>query len=103
MRHLLTSADYPLPPTAQDTEILRVVVRESLSADLVDRLISDIVAVTERLANSEPVDLVTLQGHQVPAETRFRRERHGKPGGHSHKADSGHMKAMGEGVHKSVC
>lgn len=31
--------NYPLPPNEEKTEILRVVVRESMSRDLLDRLI----------------------------------------------------------------
>lgn len=41
--------NYPLPPTEDNIEILRVVVRESMSFDLLDRLIADICAVTQDL------------------------------------------------------
>lgn len=37
--------NYPLPPNCEDTEILRVVVRESLSGDLARKLIADIFQV----------------------------------------------------------
>lgn len=43
-----TEADglsYPLPENCEDTEILRVVVRESLSGDLARKLIADILQV----------------------------------------------------------
>ncbi|ORY27321.1 pyridoxal phosphate-dependent transferase [Naematelia encephala] len=43
--------NYPLPPNCEDTEILRVVVRESLSGDLGRKLIEDILQVTEDLLN----------------------------------------------------
>ena len=36
---------YPLPPSCEDTEILRVVVRESLSGDLARKLLADIIQV----------------------------------------------------------
>jgi glutamate decarboxylase len=36
---------YPLPPNCEDVEILRVVVRESLSGDLTRKLIIDILNV----------------------------------------------------------
>jgi glutamate decarboxylase len=36
---------YPLPPDCENTEILRVVVRESLSGDLIRKLISDVLQV----------------------------------------------------------
>ena len=41
--------NYPLPPGEDKTEILRVVVRESMSMDLLDRLIADICLVTQNL------------------------------------------------------
>ncbi|WVQ93968.1 glutamate decarboxylase [Kwoniella sp. CBS 9459] len=43
--------NYPLPPAEDKTEILRVVVRESLSGDLARKLILDIISVTEELLN----------------------------------------------------
>lgn len=43
---------YPLPPNCDNTEILRVVVRESLSGDLTSRLLGDIVRVTEMLLDN---------------------------------------------------
>jgi glutamate decarboxylase len=57
----LTSIDYPLPPNEETTEILRVVVRESLSLDMIDRLISDICSVTENLMSSDQADLLGWQ------------------------------------------
>lgn len=53
--------DYPLPPNEEKTEILRVVVRESLSLDMIDRLINDICAVTENLMKSDQTDLYGWQ------------------------------------------
>jgi glutamate decarboxylase len=41
--------NYPLPPNEEKTEILRVVVRESMSFDLLDRLITDICQTTQNL------------------------------------------------------
>ena len=41
--------NYALPPNAQDTEILRVVVRENVTVDLIHKLIEDIVEATESL------------------------------------------------------
>jgi glutamate decarboxylase len=35
---------YPLAPNCEDVEILRVVIRESLSGDLVRKLIVDILS-----------------------------------------------------------
>jgi glutamate decarboxylase len=41
--------NYPLPPNEENIEILRVVVRESMSFDLLDRLITDICQTTQDL------------------------------------------------------
>ncbi len=41
--------NYPLPPSEQDTEILRVVCRMSLTLDLMDQLMTDIVHSIESL------------------------------------------------------
>jgi hypothetical protein len=41
--------NYPLPPNEDKIEILRVVVRESMSFDLLDRLITDICQTTQDL------------------------------------------------------
>ena len=64
--------NYPLPPNEQKTEILRVVVRESFSSSIsnpplifvsnfflamCDRLIEDVVAVTETLMVADMVDI----------------------------------------------
>ncbi|CAD6578499.1 MAG: hypothetical protein TREMPRED_002207 [Tremellales sp. Tagirdzhanova-0007] len=50
--------NYPLAENCQDTEILRVVVRESLSGDLARKLITDILQVAEE-----------LMSHSVPSYT----------------------------------
>lgn len=92
--------DYPLPPTEQKTEILRVVVRESMSADLLERLIADIVSVTEKLVDSDPVDLSTLQIQRHGVDRRTRSRVHGQQ---HHHVPATWMKKMGEGVHKTVC
>lgn len=41
--------NYSLPPSEEKTEILRVVVRESMSMNLLDRLIADICRTTQDL------------------------------------------------------
>jgi len=45
--------NYPLPPAENTVEILRIVVRESFSLDLVNSVIMDIVWAAETLAASE--------------------------------------------------
>ncbi|KAL1965216.1 hypothetical protein VTN77DRAFT_5970 [Rasamsonia byssochlamydoides] len=93
--------NYPLPRKEQNTEILRVVIRESMSADLLERLISDIMAVTERLVDSDPVDLSTLHAdHNTIEKSRSRYRREGQQ---QHGQLPSRMRAMGEGIHKSVC
>ncbi|KAA8900002.1 pyridoxal phosphate-dependent transferase [Sphaerosporella brunnea] len=52
--------NYNLPPNTSSIEILRVVVRESMSADLLDMLISDILSTTETLMKSDIVDIEAL-------------------------------------------
>ncbi|QKX59996.1 uncharacterized protein TRUGW13939_07138 [Talaromyces rugulosus] len=93
--------NYPLPPTANEIEILRVVIRESMSADLLERLISDIVAVTERLVKSDPVDLSNLQTEAH--HTRIERHQRKSKAHEQQNSGKNWMKSMGQGVHKSVC
>ncbi|KDR72645.1 hypothetical protein GALMADRAFT_252808 [Galerina marginata CBS 339.88] len=45
--------NYNAPLGAEEVEILRVVVRETLSEDLIERLIVDIIAITESLTTEE--------------------------------------------------
>lgn len=45
--------NYSLPPDEEEVEILRVVVRESLSVDMVDRLIEDIMEAVNKLRKLE--------------------------------------------------
>ncbi|KAF8540080.1 pyridoxal phosphate-dependent transferase [Trichophaea hybrida] len=54
------------PPNGQDIEILRVVVRESMSADLLNMLIADTLSTTETLINSDSRDLECFTRPQAP-------------------------------------
>ncbi|KAF9388195.1 hypothetical protein CPC16_006628 [Podila verticillata] len=45
--------NYALPPAMDDIEILRIVVRESFSQELVDTVVTDLIWATETLAASE--------------------------------------------------
>ncbi|KAI4243460.1 MAG: hypothetical protein L6R40_003462 [Gallowayella cf. fulva] len=89
--------NYPLPPTCQGTEILRVVVRESMSLDLLDRLITDIISVTEQLMNTDAVDLAAFQ----PGATSVEKQHQSRGVDHQHK----HLakRPMKDGVHRTVC
>ena len=91
--------NYPLPPNEEKTEILRVVVRESMSLDLLDRLISDIISVTENLVESDAFDLSALQGAASSIEKSH------MSAGKDAKAreKEGSRRPMEEGVHRTVC
>lgn len=93
--------NYPLPPTEESTEILRVVVRESMSFDLLDRLITDICHTTQNLIDSDVQDLSILR---VGKDTSMEKA-HSSKG--TSRGGKGHAKAgkgtMGTGVHRSVC
>ena len=89
--------NYPLPPKEEKTEILRVVVRESMSLDLLDRLITDIIAITEQLMDADPLDLAAFQ----PGATTIEKQHQSKGIDHAnkHKAE----RPMSKGVHRTVC
>jgi len=92
--------NYPLPPQEEKIEILRVVVRESMSFDLLDRLIADICLTTQSLIDSDNSDLSILnQSKNTSIE-----KQHGTVGKkHSHGQGKGGKRPMSEGVHRSVC
>ncbi|PGH04200.1 glutamate decarboxylase [Helicocarpus griseus UAMH5409] len=93
--------NYPLPPGEDQTEILRVVVRESMSADLIDRLVADTVAVTERLMAAEPVNMAALQTGPTSLARRrmLSKEEHPK----KQKAHEETKKHQPKGIHQHVC
>ncbi|KAH7409607.1 glutamate decarboxylase-like protein [Cadophora sp. MPI-SDFR-AT-0126] len=93
--------NYPLPPSTEKTEILRVVVRESMSFDLLDRLISDICVTTQNLIDSDTQDLSML-AHTKNNNTI--EKEHGTVGTKHNKGQGkGGKRPMNEGVHRSVC
>jgi glutamate decarboxylase len=92
--------NYPLPPDEDKTEILRVVVRESMSFDLLDRLLTDICTVTSKLMESKPDNVRIIQGdHDTSAEKQISSK--GK------QAEQGQGKGgerpMSDGIHRTVC
>jgi len=89
--------NYPLPPTEDKTEILRVVVRESMSLDLLDRLISDIISVTQTLMDSDAMDIAAFQPDSHTVEKQHASL--GYPAKDKQKA----KRPMREGVHRTVC
>ncbi|KAF9517821.1 hypothetical protein BS47DRAFT_1371246 [Hydnum rufescens UP504] len=48
--------NYNLPPNEEKTEILRIVVRESMNADLIERVTLDILNITEQLKGAQLTD-----------------------------------------------
>ncbi|KAF2199655.1 glutamate decarboxylase [Delitschia confertaspora ATCC 74209] len=88
--------NYALPPNEEKTEILRVVVRESLSMDMIDRLVTDICGVTEQLMQSDTFDLA---GWQPPPSV----EKQHSSRGHLAKDKDKHNQPMTKGIHRSVC
>jgi glutamate decarboxylase len=92
-------ADYPLPPNEEKTEILRVVVRESMSLDLLDRLISDIIAVTQTLMECDVGDLTALQ----PTATSIEKQHQSQGIDAEHRKKHGSKRPTSEGIHRTVC
>ncbi|KAK0703502.1 glutamate decarboxylase [Lasiosphaeria miniovina] len=100
--------NYALPPGEDGTEILRVVVRESMSFDLLDRLVTDIVQVTEKLIDNDEVDLSIL--HKQRKEPAAKTDSGKKAqGGVAKDAEQRALNVgknasrMAEGIHRSVC
>ena len=99
--------NYALPPNEDKTEILRVVIRESMSFDLLDRLISDICQVTQTLMDNDEIDLSILQKNKrkVPLKSEQEKKGEGDKTAQERGKDivSGETKRMAEGIHRSVC
>ena len=74
-----------------------MVVRESMSMDLLDRLIADILTITQQLMNTDELDLAAFQ----PGTSTIEKEHMSKgvDKQNIHKAE----RPMREGVHRSVC
>ncbi|TVY55867.1 Glutamate decarboxylase [Lachnellula cervina] len=92
--------NYPLPPNEDQTEILRVVVRESMSFDLLDRLITDICQTTQSLIDNDQADLSILnQSKDTSMEKQHSSagQQHGKGQG------KGGKQPMTHGIHRAVC
>lgn len=92
-----STTDYPLPPSEDKTEILRVVVRESMSMDLLSRLIGDVIEVTEHVMAAAPGTLSVFQ----PGNSSVEKE-HGSTGT-KEKGKGAGKRPMGKGVHHTVC
>ncbi|KAF9525236.1 pyridoxal phosphate-dependent transferase [Crepidotus variabilis] len=80
--------NYAAPKGAENVEILRVVVRETLSEDLIERLIMDILEIAESLTKNAgsimaAVNVVSSSGGKVyqPDQTNARPEKDNMDGG----------------------
>ncbi|KAI9817560.1 MAG: hypothetical protein M1827_001172 [Pycnora praestabilis] len=89
--------NYPLPPGEEKTEILRVVVRESMSLDLLDRLISDICAVTQTIMDTDAIDLAAFAPGPSSVEHAHSTQFHDNKNRHKAKHPKEH------GVYRTVC
>ncbi|TLS21980.1 uncharacterized protein PpBr36_09218 [Pyricularia pennisetigena] len=103
--------NYALPPNEEKREILRVVVRESMSLDLIDRLLSDICEVTQKLMDDDEIDIGVLQGnrHKGPwtkadvskdGRDQAKKERQDRKKHHQATGRTGRMET---GIHRSTC
>lgn len=63
--------NYNLPPAIEGVEILRVVVRESMSVDLLNMLIADILSTTETLMSTAAGDVDAFAKPQAPRIEKF--------------------------------
>ncbi|KAI9670884.1 MAG: hypothetical protein M1817_003769 [Caeruleum heppii] len=93
--------NYPLPPNQDKIEILRIVIRWSMSMDLLQRLISDIIGITQSLMDNDKDDKTGVCNNSQ-ANTGSAEKQHlsqGLQAQHKHKA----RRPMSEGIHRSVC
>jgi glutamate decarboxylase len=90
--------NYALPPNEEKTEILRIVVRESMTLDLLDRLIADLVSVTENLINNDQTDLSALHHDSAGSATTQRDSKDSKQA-----SEKGTPRRMEDGIHRTVC
>lgn len=98
--------NYSLPPGEDDTKILRIVIRETMTFDLLDKLITDIVQVVESLIDSDEVDLSILQEqkHGVELKEERKNDKKGKDTNSNVNRNKANREAkMGEWTHRAVC
>ncbi|KAG8709362.1 hypothetical protein FRC09_000714 [Ceratobasidium sp. 395] len=61
--------NYALPPNEEKVEILRIVVRESMSADLIEKVVMDVLEITESLIGGSS-DAMMMAGVQAAATAK---------------------------------
>jgi len=74
--------NYNLPPNEEKVEILRIVVRESMNADIIENVAKDIFEITEQIMKSDsPLTVMavaaTVSGPSTSVEHELRQRRHG--------------------------
>ncbi|KAI5305174.1 hypothetical protein KEM56_005090 [Ascosphaera pollenicola] len=97
--------NYALPEKLHKTYILRCVIRESMSRDLIQNLLKDVVEATEHLLNSDPMDLLSLGGSEDSVDMLKAAQRMGK-GSERKKQSPEHEKRVKEKqtkFHSTVC
>ncbi|OLN96510.1 Glutamate decarboxylase [Colletotrichum chlorophyti] len=99
--------NYPLPPNEEQIEILRVVIRETMTFDLLERLLTDIVEVTQTLMENDQIDLQTLKKHhrrrhvRVKEDEEKEKKKEGEEG--AAKEMGREVRKMEDGIHRAVC
>lgn len=86
--------NYNLPAGLQDVEILRVVVREDMSEDMVDQLVHDILSITDDLCqegtSAERLSAVTEHQARQPIAKAVQESAGSKTHPHKHKDQRKH-------------
>lgn len=95
--------NYPLPPNEQETEILRVVVRDNMSAELLARLLTDIIQSAETLISADGIDENAFAGVDAANTAQ---QKHGRLGhqGNNPAGKDAHQKRRAKGIFaRSAC
>ena len=95
------SDNIALPPGEEKTEILRVVVRESFSADLGDKLFADLIECAETLAQSSDKVYTTALGTATPHSNNHPSKKFASLGSKLKGQRGKHHKS--HGVYHAVC
>jgi glutamate decarboxylase len=98
--------NYGLPKNLETVDILRVVVREDMSEDMVDQLVHDILSITEDLMQegTPASKLAAIQGHGHGTDASLIRKHHAHKHQHLRKqATRPHMENAQEGNKGSQC
>ena len=90
-----------MPPGEDKTEILRVVVRESFSADLGDKLFGDLIECAETLAQSSDKVYLTALGTTTPHSNNHPSKKFASLGAKLKEHRGKHNKT--HGVYHAVC